>query len=54
MSLNTITKEQYLDELATKAAARIAEGTTLQTMKIMIPVFKKIILEELRPILRLV
>ena len=54
MSNDTLTKEQYLDRLATNAATKIAEGTTPRTMEIMVPHWKAIILNELSPILELI
>ena len=49
-----MSKEQYLDELSTRAAERIATGTTPATIELMVPVWKAIILEELSPILELI
>jgi len=54
MSEIAVPKDQYLRELARKAAERIAKGTTPATVAIMVPVWEEIIFEELKPILGLI
>lgn len=56
MSAKAITKEQYLDELAGNAALKIASAvpSEIDAVPIMMLALKKVIVEELTPILRLI
>ena len=54
MSNEAITAEKYLEILAEAAALKIAQGTTPHTITIMVPVWKQIIIDEIKPILRLI
>jgi hypothetical protein len=54
MRESVITKEAYLNQLAEAAARKIAQKTTPQTIELMIPVWKEIIINEMKPLLELV
>jgi hypothetical protein len=54
VSVEAITKEAYLDELAENAARKIVEGFNEGSRALLLSAWKEIILREMTPILRLI
>ncbi len=51
---DTITKEQYLEQLVFNVASIIAEQTTPNTKELMVPHWQDIIFNGVKPILKLI
>lgn len=54
MSASAITKEEYLDKLAESAVSKLLSGVKDESARLLLPQWKKIIIKELSPLLRLI
>jgi hypothetical protein len=49
-----ITKEQFLEQLAEKAAQKVLDGLDDTSRRLLLPAWTRIIREEMKPILQLI
>jgi hypothetical protein len=54
MSEQAISKEQFLEQLAEKAAQKVLDGLDDTSRRLLLPAWTRIIREEMKPILQLI